>query len=96
MYFLANAYYLKLLDIAPLVCRCIGHMMPRIQGNILCERQIMYFLYICKCIFSLTIGASNFKLYRCIVHIMKRVLFNLSLTKRSRSNNVFSCKCIFS
>ena len=33
--------------------------------------QIMYFF--CKCIFSLTIGQSNFKLYRCIGHIILKV-----------------------
>ena len=31
-------------------------------------------VYFCKCFFSLTIGHSNFKLYRCIDHIMLKVL----------------------
>ena len=33
--------------------------------------------FFCKCIFSLTGGCSNFKLCRCIGHIIKRVLCNV-------------------
>ena len=34
-------------------------------------------MYFCKCFFSLTIGLSNFKLYRCIGHIRLKVLSNI-------------------
>ena len=49
--------------------------MSRVVGNILCylegQGQIMYFLI---CIFSLTIGCSNIKLWWCIGHMKSRVL----------------------
>ena len=34
-------------------------------------------MFFCKCSLSLTIGHSNFKLYRCIGHIMLKVLSNI-------------------
>ena len=50
MYFLVNAYSPKLLDVVPSnLHRCIGHMMWREMGNILCES---FNVFSCKCIFS--------------------------------------------
>ena len=47
--------------------------------------QIMYFLVNVS---PHKLGSSNFKFCLCIGDMMSRVLGN-------RSNNVFSCKCIF-
>ena len=60
MYFHVNAYSPKLLNVVPSnLHRCKGHMIWREMGNILCES---FNVFSCKCIFSLTIGRSNFKL----------------------------------
>ena len=40
----------------------------------LTHRSRSYSVFFCKYFFSLTIGHSNFKLYRCICHIMLKVL----------------------
>ena len=72
--------------------------MLRVLGNILCDldpKVKLNNVFSCKCIFSLTMGCSNIKLYWCIGHMKSRVLVNIlcdldPLDLGSRSNNVFS------
>ena len=74
MYFLENASS-KPLNVAT-SHRCIGHIMKRVLGNLMCDinpqgqGQRSNNIFSCKCISSLTVGHSNFKHWRFIVHIM--------------------------
>ena len=54
--------------------------MSRVLGNIfvtLTTRSRSNNVFSCKCIFSLTMGCSNFKLCWCIGHKKSRVLGNI-------------------
>ena len=74
MYFLVNASSPKLLDIA--ISNFAGAKVIRFGGHWTAFGVTLtpYSIFFCKCFFSLTIGHSHFKLYRCIGHIMLKVL----------------------
>ena len=81
MHFLVNAYspYPAMGCSNIKLCWCIGYMMSRVLGNILCEltaRSRSNNVFSCKCIFFLTMGCSNIKLGKCIDQMKSRVLGN--------------------
>ena len=77
MNFLVNASPHKLLDIATsnVAVSLIKQWVP---GNIcvMTPRSRSNKVFSCRSVSSLTVGRINFKLYRCIGHMMKRVLGN--------------------